>query len=152
MKVFVILLSCFLICGSYPVMAAETGSRIGVIKNLKGEASIERNKMSIPAKAGDKLFEKDIVVTGLDGSMGIVLQDNSALSLGPRTKLVLSKYVFVPAQKKLSMVVRVTRGTMTYLTGLMGKMKPEAVRFETPTASCGIRGTHFAIEVKDTGE
>jgi hypothetical protein len=84
--------------------------------------------------------------------MGIVLQDNSTLSLGPRTKLILSKFVFAPADKKFSMVVRITRGTMAYLTGLMGKMKPEAVRFETPTASCGIRGTHFAIEVQDSGD
>jgi hypothetical protein len=36
-----------------------------------------------------------------------------------------------------------------YLSGLIAKLKPEAVRFETKTAVCGIRGTYLAIAEQD---
>ena len=38
---------------------------------------------------------------------------------------------------------------MAYLTGLIGKLAPEKARFETPTATIGIRGTHFAVMAGD---
>jgi hypothetical protein len=38
---------------------------------------------------------------------------------------------------------------LTYLTGVMAKLNPKAVRFETPMAVCGVRGTHFAIKVEE---
>jgi hypothetical protein len=38
---------------------------------------------------------------------------------------------------------------MAYLSGLIGKLSPESVRIETPTASIGVRGTHFAVKAGD---
>jgi hypothetical protein len=35
---------------------------------------------------------------------------------------------------------------MAYISGLIGKLAPESVRFETPVASIGIRGTCFAVK------
>ena len=148
MKMLIAILLAFFFVGfSYPAIAAEKG--IGVIKNLKGPVFIEREKASIPAKMSDKLFEKDIIVTGNSGSMGAVLIDDSMISSGPNTRLVLSQFVFDPAEKKLSSTVQITRGTMTYLSGLIAKLDSKAVKFVTPSAVCGIRGTHFAIHVED---
>jgi hypothetical protein len=81
--------------------------------------------------------------------MGAVLIDNSILSSGPNTRLILSQFVFEPADKKLSSTVQITRGTMTYLSGLIAKLDSKAVKFVTPSAVCGIRGTHLAIYVED---
>lgn len=47
------------------------------------------------------------------------------------------------------MVNRLARGTMVYLSGVIAKTKPEAVRFETKTAVCGIRGTYLAISEQE---
>jgi len=44
-------------------------------------------------------------------------------------------------------VARISRGTMAYLSGLIGKLAPEAARFETPSTTIGIRGTRFAVNV-----
>jgi len=152
MRRLIMLVCLFLAWGSSLAMAADAETRIGVVKNVKGTVAIERDRQSIPAKAGDKLFEKDRVITGAKSSVGLILRDNSVMSLGPNTRVVMSEYMFVPAERKLSMVARISRGTMTYLTGVMGKMKPEAVRIETPTAVCGVRGTHLAIKVEDGDE
>jgi hypothetical protein len=35
-----------------------------------------------------------------------------------------------------------------YLTGLIAKLDNRAMRVETPTAVCGVRGTRFAVSVK----
>jgi hypothetical protein len=147
MKALIVILAFFFMGFSHPAIAAEKG--IGVIKNIKGPVFIEREKASIPAKMSDQLFENDIIVTGKGGSMGAVLIDNSVISSGPNTRLILSQLVFDPAEKKLSSTVQITRGTLTYLSGLIAKHDSKAVKFLTPTASCGIRGTHLAIYVED---
>jgi hypothetical protein len=148
MKTFISLVCFLLICGANLAIGAET--RIGVVKNANGIVSVERNNVLIPMKVGDKLYENDTIVTGRGGSMGLILRDNSVLSVGSNTRLIISKYVFEPAEKKLSMVARIKQGTLTYLTGVMAKLNPNAVRFETPVAVCGIRGTHFAIKVDES--
>jgi len=147
MKVFIVILASFFMGFSHPAIAAEKG--IGVIKNIKGPVFIEREKASIPAKMNDELFEKDIIVTGKIGSMGAVLIDDSMISSGPNTRLILSQFAFDPAEKKLSSTVQITRGTFIYLSGLIGIHDSKAVKFVTPTASCGIRGTHLAIYVEN---
>jgi hypothetical protein len=145
MKVFIVILVVLLIGFSHPAVAADKG--IGVIKNVKGSVSIERDKASIQAKPGDKLFENDIIVTGKDGSMGAVLIDNSLISCGSNSRLVLTQFAFSPAEKKLSSTFQMLRGTLTYLSGLIGLQDGKSVKFVTPTAVCGLRGTHLAIQV-----
>ncbi len=146
MKALIVILAFFFMGFSHPAISAEKG--IGVIKNIKGPVFIEREKASIPAKMSDQLFENDIIVTGKSGSMGAVLIDNSVISSGPNTRLILSQFAFDPAEKKLSSTVQITRGTLIYLSGLIAKHDSKAVKFVTPTASCGIRGTHLAIYVE----
>jgi hypothetical protein len=89
----------------------------------------------------------DTLVTGRDGSLGVILRDNSSLSIGPESRLVLRSFLFSPAEGKFDLVARITGGTMAYLSGLIGKLSPESARFETPTATIGIRGTRFAVKV-----
>jgi hypothetical protein len=36
---------------------------------------------------------------------------------------------------------------VAYLSGIIAKLSPESVRFETPVGNVGIRGTKFAIKV-----
>ncbi|MDQ5986359.1 MAG: hypothetical protein CSYNP_02080 [Syntrophus sp. SKADARSKE-3] len=122
---------------------------VGVVKTLKGMAAIERNDKSVPAKIGDKLFEKDVIVTGKISSLGAILRDDSLISIGSNTRLAISRYIFKPADRNVSSVFKINKGTMTYLSGLIAKMDGKAVRVETPTASCGIRGTHLAVKVED---
>lgn len=117
------------------------------MRNAEGRATVARGNQVIPATAGMKLLEGDALSTGADGSMGVILRDNSTLSLGPGSTLLLRSFRFSPGEGDFGLLVRIARGTMAYLSGLIGKLAPEAVRFETPTASIGIRGTRFAVKV-----
>jgi hypothetical protein len=132
-------------------MATADEPRAGFVKNVSGQAFIERNKVIMSAKVKAAVVENDILVTGRSGSMGVILQDNSVMSIGSNTRLVISKFVFEPADEKLSFIAQIKKGTVVYLTGLIAKLNQSGVKFETPTAACGIRGTHFAIKVEDPG-
>jgi len=39
------------------------------------------------------------------------------------------------------------KGTAAYVSGVIVKLSPKAARFETPTATIGIRGTRFLVKV-----
>jgi hypothetical protein len=130
-------------------LAAAAEPRAGFVKNVSGEEFIERNKIITAAKVKDELMENDILFTGRNGSMGVILQDNSVMSIGSNTHLAISKFIFEPADEKLSFTAQVKKGTVVYLTGLIAKLNHGGVKFDTPTAVCGIRGTHFAIKVEE---
>jgi len=147
MRISVIIICFVLICCIRMAAAAE--QRAGFVKNVSGEAFIERNKVITAAKVKDELMENDILVTGRNGSMGVILQDNSVMSIGSNTHLAISKFIFEPADEKLSFTAQIEKGTVVYLTGLIAKLNHSGVKFDTPTAVCGIRGTHFAIKVEE---
>jgi hypothetical protein len=129
--------------------SAAVPETIGIIRNSAGAATIDRGGGVLPASAGTLLRAGDTLVTGADGSLGIVLRDNSTLSLGPASSLVIKDFRFSPAEGKYALLARLTRGTMAYLSGLIGKLSPESARFETPVASIGIRGTRFAVKTDE---
>ena len=129
---------------------ADTDGTIGVVRNSAGSATVTRGENVLPATTGTRLHTGDTLGTGHDGSLGVILRDNSSLSLGPSSSLVLQDFLFSPSEGKFSLLVRLSKGTMAYLSGLIGKLAPEKARFETPTATIGIRGTHFAVMTGET--
>jgi hypothetical protein len=126
---------------------AVAGETIGVVRTASGAATVTRGEKTLPAVPGLKLLVGDALGTGRDGSLGIILLDDSSLSIGPESRLVLRSFLFSPSEGTFDLVARIPRGTMAYLSGLIGKLAPEKARFETPTATIGIRGTRFAVKV-----
>ena len=128
-----------------PVLAADVGS----VKNIEGQAWIIRGKEQIPAKAGAGLMVDDTLKTGADGAMGIILRDDTIISMGPGSRMVLAEFVFQPEEKRLSMLTRFLKGTFTYISGVMAKLDPDSVKVETPVGMVAVRGTHFLLKVED---
>jgi hypothetical protein len=135
-----------LLAASDPAAAGET---IGVVRTASGAATVIRGETTLPAVPGLKLMVGDTLGTGRDGSLGVILRDDSSLSIGPESRLVLRSFLFAPLQGKFGLVARITRGTMAYLSGMIGRLAPEKARFETPSATIGIRGTRFAVKVRE---
>jgi hypothetical protein len=129
---------------------AFAGETIGVVRTASGAATVTRGEMTLPATPGLKIMAGDTLGTGPDGSLGVILRDDSSLSIGPESRLVLRSFLFSPSAGKFGLVARITQGTMAYLSGLIGKLAPEKARFETPTATIGIRGTRFAVKVGES--
>lgn len=144
MKTFSILLFFILAMASLSVWASDVGS----IKNVTGHAWIIRGEKELFAKPGTRLMVGDSMKTGRDGAMGIVLRDDTIISMGTRSQMVLAEFEFQPEEKRLGMLTRFLKGTFTYISGAMAKISPEAVKVETPVSKVVIRGTHFLIKVE----
>ena len=127
-----------------PSMGTDPGI-IGIVRNTEGQAMVHRGGMEIRAAVGTKLAVGDTLSTGPDGSVGIILRDNSSLSLGPQSRIALQDFQFSPAEGRLSFIARLAKGTMAYMSGIIGKLSPRSVRIDTPVASIGIRGTCFVV-------
>jgi hypothetical protein len=138
------------ICFSLTSSWADT-NKIGSLRKVSGNGSIQRVDGSGAIKAVDGLaiFQNDTITTKEKSSLGIIFNDGSRISLGPQSKLIVSKYIFNPSKKKYSMLTKMMKGTASYVSGKMSKLSPESVSIETPDATIGSRGTSFLITVKD---
>ena len=133
-----------LVCiSTLPVWAAESGTA----KVVRGDVRIERAGLSVPLKVGDPVLEKDRIVVSAEGSAGVTLRDDTRISLGPRSTLVINGFSFDSKTQEGNVDTSILRGTMRYVTGLVGRLSPASVRVATATATVGIRGTDFIIEV-----
>ncbi len=132
-----------------PPISDALDTPVGSVKTIKGTASIIRQNQMIPAQVGDKILMGDSLKTGPEGSLGMIFKDDTLLSIGPQSEITISEFLFSPAERKLSIVTRLLKGTAAYLTGIIAKLSPESVRFETPVANIGIRGTKFAVKIED---
>ena len=104
--------------------------------------------LTISPESGAKLKNRDTLETGPDGSVGIVFNDHTTVSLGPDSKFTIQEFIFEPSRSRFSFVVKLLRGTASYVSGLIAKIAPESAKFITPSASIGIRGTKFVIKVE----
>jgi hypothetical protein len=127
---------------------AGASSSIGLVKVTEGMATIQRGEETLPARLGLALEEGDVLRTGADGRMGVVLRDDTRLSLGPESEIRIDQFVFAPAKDRLGLVVKVARGVMAFVSGNIAKLSQDAVRVETPVAIVGVRGTHFLVKVE----
>jgi len=139
----------FLLSVSGRITSASPSPVIGTVQKVNGIATIDRQGQTIFAEIGLEIWENDILRTGPDGSIGVVFSDDTLLSLGPESVLVIDEFVFAPNQEEFSIVLRMLKGTAAYLSGLISKLAPESAHFKTPTASIGIRGTKFVVKVQE---
>jgi len=121
---------------------------IGFVKIVEGEATITTAGTSVAAKPGASLYLGNVLKTGKDGSLGVTFKDNTVMSFGPDTEVTVDEYLYAPANDELKLVARLAKGTLHYISGVIAKLKPEAVSVKTPTGVIGVRGTRFLVKTE----
>ena len=134
---------------SAPAIAQQPAEMIGHIQNIEGVTSIQRGGITLPGAAGAALYRGDLIRTGKPGALGIVLTDDTAISLGSGSELSLSDYAFDPKEGKFALVIRMIKGTFSYITGQIVKLAPDTAHVETPDATLAVRGTKLLIQIKE---
>ncbi|MDF1556202.1 MAG: FecR family protein [Deferrisomatales bacterium] len=144
---FCIALAVFAVTLATGLPAAAGPALVGSVKTAEGACFVVRGGTQFPVSAGERLFLSDTLRTGGDGRLGAILRDDTTLSLGPDTELRVECFAFEPARGELEMVLRMLKGMASYISGQIAKLAPDAVRFETPVATVGVRGTRFLARV-----
>lgn len=143
------------IAGALLLAAFSTGAAwastepVGFVKTASGQAEIVTAGQAVAAKAGTPVFQGSSLRTGASSSLGVTFRDNTVMSFGPETELTVDEYLYQPAQGRLKMGTRMSRGTLNYVSGVIAKLQPEAVSVNTPTGTIGVRGTQFLLKVEE---
>jgi hypothetical protein len=119
----------------------------GYIKTLSGRATVLRASAALPAETGQVLYPGDTLRTDENASVGILFEDDTLLSLGPSSQLDLDDYAFNPQKGLFSIAASLLKGSLAYVSGVIGRLAPEKVRVETPDAVISSHGTRFLVKV-----
>ena len=143
-----------LIAGSLALASptAARGDDIGQVKVARGAVHIERGGQRTAARVGAGVQRADVVVTGPDGSVGILFADASLLSAGPNSVLALDRFAFDSTTNQGVFESSLRKGTLAAVSGKIAKQSPGAMKVRTPAAVLGVRGTEFAVRASGPGD
>jgi len=132
-----------------PAIADSAAETIGHIQTIEGQASIIRDGATLPGVAGAPLIRGDLIRTGKPGAVGIVLSDDTSISLGSNSEISLTDYAFEPKENKFVLALKMIKGTFSYISGQIVKLAPDKAQLQTPDATIAVRGTKLLIEIKE---
>jgi hypothetical protein len=144
-KFILMALCAAIVFGANPAHASSSG----IVKTVRGQVRIERGTGDVVAKVGDPVQEQDRVVVPPGGSIGISMSDETLLSIGSNSTVVISKYNFNPVTREGQVETSILKGSFRFVSGLIARLNPGAIKISTPSATIGIRGTDFIVEVTD---
>lgn len=141
-KILVSWLVLSLLIAASPAAAAPPQDQlIGAAEKVVGE--VYGNTLLRRLKTDEDIFRDQWIKVGADGAAELRFLDQSRLTVGPKTEIVLDKFVYDPDANTNSGTVELVRGVMRFTSASLDR----DVKFKTPSAVIGIRGTTVDIRV-----
>lgn len=119
--------------------AAQAAEKAADVVYLKGKAVIERQKRTIDAQLRSALLETDNIVTKERSRAKMLFRDDSIVTLGSKSKLVIKQYLYNPASKRSESIYELADGK------LKAVVSGGSFKVATPTAFAAARGTVFVV-------
>ena len=141
-----------------PAVDDAASKPIGKVVTATGSVTIEHVNAAvvqanlggqIASKAGDLVYQGDVVRTGADGLVSINFADGTSFNLSKNANMTLNEFVYDPNGKSNSTLFNLTKGTFTFVAGKIAKTGD--MKIDTPVATMGIRGTTPHVEISDDG-
>jgi hypothetical protein len=121
--------------------AMDVGALEDVRQNVYGVAP--QGGEAVKRKGDPVLFQETLET--LDESSALVrFIDDSKLSIGAKSKVLIDEFVFDPKNAKGNALIDISVGTLRFVTGEMPK---GGVVIKTPTATLTLRGTDVVVHV-----
>jgi len=130
--------------------AAGAAEAAGIVKIAEGSVSIERAGARLAVTPGLEVQAADTLVTGENGKCGITFRDNSLLSLGPNSRLVVDRFSFDSTTHEGGFESTLKQGKLAVISGKIAKHARDAMKVRTPSSILGVRGTEFVVEAAAT--
>lgn len=128
--------------GQFVQAAATTGDAqaIGQVESVTGTVTaIRANGERVELQVGDPVFQGDVMESGDDAAIGVVLADETTFSMAENGRMVLDEMVYDPGTQEGNISVSVLQGVFTFVSGQVAKVDPDAMVLKTPVATIGIR-------------
>ncbi len=131
-----------LLCAAGPALADVAGK----IAVLEGKADVMRGSAAAVAlKVGDPVREGDILRTKRSSRLEIELRDGSRVRMSELSRLEITKFLL--GEKPDSLMVA-GRGQVRAIVTDAFSSRKDAFRVKTPTATVGVQGTDFSLELQ----
>jgi hypothetical protein len=117
----------------------------GSVLQMNGSLTVRRKDVSVALQAGARIREGDVLSTPAGSSAIVRLDDGASVLLRAETDLKVARLKLLGELGRLSQAFELLVGACRYVSGALGKGRPEAVAFATGSATVGIRGTDFDI-------
>ncbi|MDN3278962.1 cadherin-like domain-containing protein, partial [Frankia sp. RB7] len=127
---------------------SAAGKVVGHVAKMSGSASIVRNGVTIVANVGDAIYQSDVVQTGSNSTIGLVLDDGSTFNLSANARFLLNDLSYDPNGTSNSLFLTLVQGAANFVAGQVAKTGD--MRVSTPVASIGIRGTAVNLDISST--
>jgi hypothetical protein len=132
-----------------PLAGAAAQESAGVAALVRNQVTGEIGSSQRTVVRGDKLFRNEKVATGPASQLNVLFLDETSLSLGPNTTIVLDEMVFDPNSGQGKVVLSIPVGVTRFVSGVLPKTDYE---IRTPSMSVGIRGTTVDFFVRPNGD
>lgn len=117
----------------------------GVVTHLSGTLSVKRSDGTTKLlSVKSEVQTGDLLTTEQESYARVKFSDGGEIVLRPSTQMKVDAYAFENGKPEAgNALVSLLKGGFRAVTGLIGKTNHNNVSFNTPTATIGIRGTHF---------
>lgn len=128
--------------------AASAGKVVGHVVKMTGSASIVRNGVAIVVNNGDVIYQNDLVQTGSNSTLGLVLEDGTAFNLSANSRFMLNELTYDASSTSNSALLTLVQGAASFVAGQVAKSGD--MKVATPVATMGIRGTAVILDINST--
>jgi len=112
-----------------------------VVKQVEGTIDQRTRQLTLR----DKVFLDEVVQTGFQSASELHLADDTRITVGPNSKVVLDKFVYDPEPGKGALLFQATEGVFRFFSGNMASSN---YTIEASSVTVGIRGTIFVGAVR----
>jgi len=135
-----------------PVWAQTTPAAqpfVAQIKVSRGIVRIDRAGQRFPGPPGARIKVDDIIITEGNGSVGLMFADNSTLSMGPDSEVVLQRFNYDPTTYMGAFDAYVKQGTVSLQAGNLAQSGADNLRVTTPKSELKGNAKQLLISVGD---
>ena len=129
--------------GSVWAQGMAAGRFLSVTGDVKVVDADGKRRM---AQRGADFRQGDTIVTGPNSLAQLRTGDGGLLSVRADTEMKLDKFAYAGENdSNASFLVSLVKGGFRTITGLIGRANRDGYRVTTPSATIGIRGTHYEL-------
>lgn len=125
-----------LLMGFVPCVAFA--GEAGLVARVNGMPTLERAGKTEALKRGSNLYTGDVIETDANSKVKILLNDDSVLAVGPKSRVAVSDFVLDSSGRNVRLQVLAGRFKIA-IAKFFGAHTDYEIR--TPTAVAGVRGT-----------
>ena len=138
-----LVLCAALVAGPADAAKPTIGMTSLVVQQVEGTS--ERNTRQLAVS--DPVYQDEVVMTGSQSASEMLLVDDTRITVGPSSMVVLDRFVYDPDPGKGALVLQATEGVFRFFSGTMAS---SSYAIETPSVTVGIRGTIFVGAIRPT--